>query len=249
MLSLLQYFNYSPPTIVPGKYGDIEIEEGYNCYFLKENDVQWMVYNTHSHEEVYDVFSHYFLARGNVVVTGMGFGARESWILTKPEVTKLTIIEKNDNLLKYHQSIGSKFLQDPRVEVILMNASEYKGTCDVFLADHYELEPYGQILKDVKLIHDRINCNLVWFWPLERIIMHCRKWHTDNDYPYNLISKYEAYNLIKKNHNLYKLPNLSESDIDMFCMLYNSKLFSQSHKYLTGVFSDRKTFHEIYVNI
>jgi hypothetical protein len=249
MLSLLKYFNYTPPKIIPGQYGNITVEKGYNCYFLKENGNQWMVYNVDSHEEVYDVFSHYFFSRGHVTVTGLGFGARENWILTKPEVTKLTIIERNENILKYHEQIKSPFLKDPRVEIIISDASEYKINCDVLLLDHYETEPYDYILNDVRKIQFNSNCNVLWFWPLERIIMHCRKWHSDNDPPYNLISKHKAYNLIKKNHNLYKLPNISEDDINLFCMLYNSKLFSQSNKYLETVFSDRKVFHDIYINI
>lgn len=249
MLSLLKYFNYSPPKIVPGEYGSITIERGYNCYFLKENGKQWMVYNVDSHEEVYDVFSHYFLAFGHVVVTGLGFGARENWILSKPEVEKLTIIEKNNDILEYHKKIQSPFLNDPRVRIVIANASEYRINCDSLLLDHYETESYDQILANVEKVQSNINCQVLWFWPLERIIMHCRKWHSDNDYPYKLISKHESYNLIKKNHNLHKLPNLSENDINLFCMLYNSKLFSQSQKYLEGLFPDRKVFHDIYLNI
>lgn len=249
MLSLLKHFNYTPPTIVPGKYGNVEVEKGYNCYFLREDGHQWMVYNIDSHEEVYDVFSHYHFSSGNVIVTGMGFGARENWILTKPEVTKLTIIERNDNILKYHQQIESPFLFDPRVEIVIADASEYKTECDVLLLDHYETESYVDILHNVEKVQNNIECKVLWFWPLERIIMHCRKWHSDNDYPHTLISKYEAYNLIKKNHNLHKLPDVDEGQINLFCMMYNSKLFSQSNKYLDVVFADRKIFHDVYINI
>jgi hypothetical protein len=249
MLSLLQHFNYTPPTIVPGKYGNVEIEKGYNCYFLREDGHQWMVYNIDSHEEVYDVFSHYYFAKGHVIVTGMGFGARENWILTKPEVTKLTIVEKNENILNYHKIVKSSFLEDPRVEIIIANASEYKTSCDTLLLDHYEQESYVDILTNVEKVQSNIQCNLLWFWPLERIIMHCRKWHSDNDAPYKIITKHQAYNLIKKNHNLNKLPDLDKDLINLFCMMYNSKLFSQSEKYLETVFSDRKTFHDIHINI
>jgi hypothetical protein len=247
MLSLLSKLNYIPPKIVTGKFGrmDITLNE-VKYYYLTVDGVQWMAYDSVNHVEAYDVYSHYILAEGHVICSGMGFGSRENWLLTKPEVTKLTILEKNAEIFEYHKQIRSPFLSDKRVEVVIGNASDYKGSCDVLLLDHYELQDYSQILADVNTIQKNIECRLLWFWPIEQIIMHCRKWHSDNDAPYNLITKLDAYNLIKKNHDLYKLPELDSETLNLFCMMFNSKLFSKSEFYLSNLFKDRKIYHEIY---
>lgn len=73
-----------------------------------------------------------------------------------------------------------------------------------------------------------------------------RKWHSDNDAPYRLITKYEAYRLLKQNHRLHKLPDISEETLNMFCMMHNSKLFSKSEFVLESTFPDRSVFHELY---
>jgi hypothetical protein len=247
MISLLRHLNYTPPTIKSGNFGSFDIRENQPGYFyLYINNEQWMAYNTNSHLEAYEVYSHYTLAKGHVIVTGIGFGVRETWLLTKPEVTKLTIIERSKELIDYHKSINSAFLNDPRVEVVNCDASEYKGSCDVLLLDHYELAEYESILSNVKHVHDNIECKTMWFWPFERIIMHSRRWHTFNDKPYNLITKYEAYQLLKKNWGLDKLHEFSEDDINLMCMMFHSKLFSQSEALLNNQFSNRDSYYELY---
>lgn len=250
MLSLLQHFNYTPPKLEAGKVGSFEIVEREPGYFyLYINGEQWMAYDMNSHLEAYELFSHYTLAKGHVVVTGLGFGVRESWILTKSDVTKLTIIEKNKEVINYHKRNKSAFLKDPRVEIINMDASEYKGSCDVLLLDHYETSDYEIILADVKKIQDNVDCKTMWFWPFEKIIMHSRRWHTFNDSPYRLITKYEAYQLLKKNWGLDKLHAFSEADINLICMMFGSKMFSQSEHTLNRLFFDRKTYSEMYQRI
>lgn len=250
MLSLLENFNYVPPKLKVGKVDNFEIRENEPGYFyLYVNGEQWMAYDYKSHLEAYELFSHYKLAKGNVTVTGMGFGVRENWILTKPDVTKLTIIERSKEVIDYHKKNKSAFLKDPRVEVICMDASEYTGSCDVLLLDHYETADYESILADVKKIHDNVDCKSMWFWPFEKIIMHSRRWHTFNDEPYRLITKYESYQLLKKNWGLDKLYEISPEDINLYCMMFGSKMFSQSEFMLNTVFPDRKVHHEIYRRI
>lgn len=245
MLELLNKFDYSPPRIVTGKFGEVEITLADNHYYLTVNGEQWMAYNSKGHDEVFQVFSHYYFAKGHTVVTGMGFGARENWILTKPEVTKLTIIERTEDLLNYHKEIDSPFLKDPRVEIVIDDARNYRGACDVLLLDHYELEEYDWILNDVREIQDRNVCKTLWFYPFERIIMHCRKWHSDNEFSY-LITKHQAMQIVKHNHGLHRIPYISEETLNMFCMMHHALLFTKSEYFLNKYFPDRKVYHEIY---
>lgn len=247
MISLLQQLNYTSPTLKRGIFESVEIREtepGY--YYLYINGEPWMAYNTKTHLEAYELYSHYILAEGHVIVTGMGFGARENWILSKPSVTKLTIIELSKDLIDYHKHIGSSFLQDSRVEVINCDASEYKGSCDVLLLDHYEMSNDESVLANVKLVQDNIDCKTMWFWPLERIIMHTRKLHSFNEEPYTLITKYDAYKILKDNWKLHKLHEFSEDEINLICMMFHSKLFSHSEGLLNSQFSNREAYHELY---
>lgn len=247
MIQLLEHFNYKQPNIPCGTWGPITIAENSNgYYYLTINGKQWMAYNSKTHLEAYELYSHYYLAEGHVILTGLGFGIRENWLLTKKEVTKLTIIENSKELIDLHYKIGSPFLSDSRVEIINTDASNYVGKCDVLLLDHYELDNYESILADVKKIQNNIKCNVMWFWPLEKIIMHSRKWHTFNDYPYELITKHKAFNLLKKNWGLDKLPNYSDDEINFYCMMFHSKLFSQSEFIFKEFFLDRDKYQHLY---
>jgi len=244
MTSLLKDFNYTSPIIVPGKYDNAEIEAADNIgyHYLKIDGQQFMAYNINSHFEAYQVFSHYYFARGHVIVTGMGFGARENWILTKPEVTKLTIIEKNESVLNYHKIIESPFLKDPRVEIVITDASKYKSKCDVLLLDHYEMESYENILENVGKIKFNIECDLLWFWPLETIIMRYK-----NSADYTCIGRsvninltnYQSYKWIKKTFCLNKLPDLDKELIGLFCIMHGDiPSINKTEKLLSYFFFD-----------
>jgi hypothetical protein len=256
MIKLLQKYNYYPPDIKEYNSDRIEIKliNNKNYYLLIDNK-QMMSYDIQTHDGAYQVFSHYDMAYGHVVVSGMGFGSRENWILTNPNVTKLSIIENCEELIEFHKNIQSPFINDPRVEIIKMNASDYNGKCDVLLLDHYEFEEYEDILMDVKKIHDQSDCKVLWFWPFERIIMHSRKWHTINDKKNvdkigigdinKMITKYHAFLLIKEGWGLDKIPSLDEQTINMYCMMFNSYLFSNSEFLFNTYLSDEK-YKELY---
>jgi hypothetical protein len=249
MIKLLEPLGYRPPVIRPGTYGNMSIVDRDGVYYLYVDGLQWMSYNTRTHEDAYSVYGHYLLAAGHVVVTGLGFGARENWLLSKPEVTKLTILEKNTAVIDYHRLIESPFLYDPRVEIINVAAQEYRGTCDVLLLDHYETEPMVQMVADAKLCHDAIPHAMFWFWPFERIIMHSRKWMTDNDRSGRLYTKYEAFRMLKHHHQFYNMPDFDEDTINLLCMMHHSTIFSRSEPFLNGNCPDRKLNHNVYVSI
>ena len=249
MIGLLNRLNYHPPKLREFTLGDTQIINKNGVYYLYVDGCQWMAYNTNTHEDAYSLYSHYDLAYGDVIVSGLGFGVRESWVLSKPEVKKLTILEKNSHVIDYHLHSNSEFLNDSRVKIINCDASEYQGSCDVLLLDHYETQSIFDILIDAKKIHDNIESRYFWFWPFERIIMHSRKWHTDNEVPQKLYTKYEAFNMLKKHHGFDNMPNLSEDQINLYCMMHHSTVFSRSEEFLNSNCKDRKLFHNIYVSV
>lgn len=249
MIELLKRLNYTPPKIKNGIFGNVEIKETDGVFYLYVDGLQWMAYNYKTHEDAFSVYPHYELAYGNVVVTGLGFGARESWILTKPEVKKLTIIEKNKSVIDYNIKVNPDLVYDSRVEIINADAREVKYECDVLLLDHYETESIFEILDNAKVVHDNIKSKYFWFWPFERIIMHSRKWHTDNEPGQKLFSKYEAFRILKKHHKFTSMPDLSEEQINLYCMMHHSTIFSRSEQFLENNCKDRNYFHNIYVSV
>lgn len=165
----LKHYNYSPPNIVEDSVGELKVYKGQDgAYYLTVNDEPWFKYNPKRLTTVSQVFSHYKLAEGHCICTGMGFLAREKWLLTKPSVTKLTVIERSSDLIKYHLK-HNKDICD-QIEIINMNANEYKGSCDTLLLDHYEYETWRQILKSVRICNENIQSKTIWWWTLESML-------------------------------------------------------------------------------
>jgi hypothetical protein len=107
---VLKIFNYEPPTLKiavddnteklgptgPNKEFEILVKE--NKYILCLQGVQWMMYDE-NHLQAAQLFSHYYIASGNVIVTGLGFAVRENWLLKNPKVKSLTILERSQKLI------------------------------------------------------------------------------------------------------------------------------------------------------
>lgn len=246
MLKLLEKFNYIPPILKEGKWGNVEIKKNGNLYILLVSGEQWLIYREDSHDTAYEVFSHYDLAYGHVICTGMGFGIRENWLVNNPKVTKITVVERSQDLINYHYEINSPFITSPKVEIVCSDVNDYKGKCDVLLLDHYELESWEDILHNVYQCQQNIECDLMWFWPIEKVITNYRKLYTDNISPFNLLTKYQTYNLIKQSYDLHKLPELDEQTLNLYVMMYFSSSFTNSEWTLNNVFGDRNIFNEVY---
>jgi hypothetical protein len=207
-LDILRYNNYEPIKIKEYKKNNLEIKQIYPEKFaLYVDDVQWMTYDFYTHEQVFEVFSHYYLAKGHCICTGLGFGARESWLLNNKRVNKITVIEKSKDIIEYHKENNPDLMS--RIEVINSDCLQYFGECDTLLLDHYENESSDEILKNAKIVSDNIKCDNMFIWPLEKILIS-----TKNNYP-NL-SFLDIYNQIKKEYSLNKLPILDEETINKF---------------------------------
>lgn len=175
-------------------------------YFLYIDGKQWMCYSDRTHIERKQLTSHHYLGEGHCICTGLGFGIREDWLLKKDNITKLTIIEKYKDVIKYHKEMGSSFLSDKRVEIINEDADEFKGECDTLLLDHYEHTPTKEIIKSVQKVQKNIKSKKMWFWPIERILCKDKE-----GLPIDL------YNKFKSEYGLSTLPDLSEEEINFFC--------------------------------
>lgn len=180
-------------------------------YWLSENKEIWMTWEKTTNEQIYQLFSHYDLANGHCVCTGLGFALREAWLLTKPEVTKITVIEKNKNLIEYHKQHNAELMN--KLEVIECDAYDYKGVCDTLLIDHHENLCEYDFCVSAKRVMDNIQCNIMWFYPLEEILCKYYKTHTG-------VTLVKIYEIIKNYFELTKMPKLTEDQLNKYLQVF-----------------------------
>ena len=178
-----------------------------------------MSYKSKVYDQAFELYSHYDLAKGHCICTGLGFGIRENWILNKKGVTKVTVLEKYKSVIDYHRFNNPKFFDN--VEVIQTDVYDYKGKCDTLLLDHYE---YGTEAKHANLPNQKtaiaylilqnsakvlknIECDTMWLWTLEDIVA----------------GKLINYNDIKTRFGLHALPDLTEEKLSLYYFMYKSE--------------------------
>lgn len=75
-------------------------------------------------DEISD-FSHFTRkAKGSVLINGLGIGCVVKVLLDKPEITKITVIEKSEDVIK----LVAPYFNDERLNIINADAFEYKPT-------------------------------------------------------------------------------------------------------------------------
>jgi len=194
---------------------------------LTIDGIQWMVLGER-HGSAAQVYSHYKLAKGHVICTGLGFGTREQWIASKPEVTKVTVLEKFKKVIDYHKDIGTKW--SDKIEIINCDANDYKGSCDFLAIDHYEYNDIFEIISSIKNICNNITCECAWFWMLEQWIKNGII--SDDPRNPNVIPKGILYggSNIEKNYSKIRpyfenanLPNLNKEQLTKFIEMYDNK--------------------------
>ena len=231
----LKELGYVPPIIKPYDKNGIKVQlfldhaKDVSYWQLTRNGVQWMTLDE-NHTTSSQFYSHYKLAKGHVICTGLGFGTREQWIASKPEVTKVTVLEKFKEVIDYHKDIGTKW--SDKIEIINCDANDYKGSCDFLSIDHYEFNDALNLLSSIKKVCNNITCEYAWFWMLELWIrLGCiidnienpniipKKIHyggKENDIP-------ENYSKIKTYFEHINLPNLNKEQLTKFIEMYERR--------------------------
>ena len=246
MLRLLKSLGYTPPNLKEYKKDNCEVflDTNNNIYRLIVDGEEWMSYNVKEHEQAFELYSHYDLAKGHCICTGLGFGVRENWILNKKGVTKVTVLEKYKEVIDYHRFINPKFFDD--VEVIHTDVYDYKGKCDTLLLDHYEwrsLDPNNDakhsllylVLENSVKVFKNIECDTIWPWTLEHIVAG-KSFQMSREVG-SYVSKFLIYNDIKTHFGLHALPDLTEEELSLYYFMYNSKSVYLASM-LCGLFDD-----------
>jgi hypothetical protein len=208
-MNFLEFLNFKEPNIVEYEKNGLKILYNKNksevCIF-NQNE-KWFTYSHNLKTSVWEMFSHYWIADGVCICTGLGFALRESWILTKRNVSKVIVLEKSKELIDYHQKNNPEICR--KLEIINIDANQYIGKCDTLLLDHYENESLDEALECSCKILKNIECKRMWFWLLEDIIL--RENHlSENE------TLYESYNKVKLKYNTLKLPDLSDEELKLF---------------------------------
>ncbi len=151
----------------PIKIGSAEVREYPTGNFsLYVDNVEWMDYDVNDHFSAREQFFEINIAYGHVLVTGLGLGVRESILLSKPEVSKITIIEKNRDVIEIFNTLCIESnINLEKVEILNIDAEfleDFQVDC-IFL-DHYEHEYIEEIEKSVRSISKKNQCSKLWFW-------------------------------------------------------------------------------------
>ena len=226
MIPFLEKLNYVPPVIKPyDKNGVVVYKDKDSRWHLIVDGVQMMLY-TVGHEQALHFYSHYKLALGNVICTGLGFGVREQWLATKPEVNKITVLEKNKSVIDYHKDIGTQW--SDKIEIINCNANEYKGNCDFLSIDHYEKDDATSIIESIKNTEKNIVSYYMWFWLLERWLDNGYIENNKKDFmyyqPWEKNNLKQSYNKLKTFLGLKSLPELTLKELTEFVNVYWNRI-------------------------
>jgi hypothetical protein len=159
------------PKIVPGTYGKAKIEYSLESrsFFLFYDDVKWMgVYDDFS--DAFDnLYSQYEIAYGNVLITGLGFGILLKALEKKEEVTSITVLEQQQDVVDaflMHNEIDKN-----KTKILIEDATTYHTDekFDCFLPDHYEQQGFWWKVEDMNKLSKRINSDRFWPWSIEAL--------------------------------------------------------------------------------
>jgi len=200
MTSNLSIYDIEMPKIVPGTYGNIDILliQNDTSYLLERQGIPWMCTDIHCSYAKDASYSQYDLAYGSVFVTGLGFGILAKALSEKPEVTKVTVLEIEQDVIDaflLHNTLNSK------VSIVQGDATTYTSDIkyDCLLPDHYESQSMSWRIKDMNDIAKRVKHDVFWPWSIEEMFLE----HT---YP-----RYQ-YTTSEKNESIYSLDSIVEED-------------------------------------
>lgn len=202
-------------------------------YFLYENDKirrQW----DHLGYAAHELYSAYDLSYGKILLSGIGLGGLAMWISSKSEVSSITLLEKDQELIDVFL-LNNKLPKN--IEIINADIDSYKTEdfFDFLILNHFERESNEQILSSVYRIIDNIPNHVnIWFWPIERVFCES-SFEFDIDYMGLLTKKSDKIsywfdfedswnNFTKNNISNLKIPTLTKEKINEYIYTFCLKL-------------------------
>ena len=211
--------------IKPGIYGSIEIKEDGPYIFLSHSGDTWHQFNTKNQRELYEQWSTYDLAYGDVLISGFGFGHMAAWLANKPEVTSVTVVEISQDVIDVFSQ--SNILSD-KVTIIIgdMNTIKFDKHYNCVILDHIsnDLKPQ-EFYKSLVAISKNISHDLFWFWSIEmfylryfyNILLRDLYVTIISFKPFDFSIKWEE---LRKYLNVSTIPSLPKKKIDSYIKSY-----------------------------
>jgi spermidine synthase len=163
----------------------------------------WVMYYSIDHTMGYYYFPEYDMSYGHVLITGLGMNMLPNWIATKPEVTKITVIENNKYLIDYVKEYG---YIDSKIDIIHADANSFIGEYDVFFCDHNYGKTYSFNEKSIDYLNkllENIKCNIIWNQRIPKISNY----------------NYDTYQNLRK--LVSKLPDINKKKFELYKRLYH----------------------------
>lgn len=153
-------------TIADGSMGEFSIKKKDWRWFLYRGDTQLMCLSTKTLREYKEQYAFYDLAYGDVFMSGFGFGLAPLWLISKPEVNSVTILEYNPEVVELF--LLNNKLPD-NVTVVYGDIHTYKPDrgFDCLFLDHFLDGDLSPVFNEVDKICQNIPHKTLWFWSLE----------------------------------------------------------------------------------
>lgn len=206
-------------------FGAAEIQNANNnSYRLLYQGKQWMTANFAHNIQFKELYSSYDLAYGDVVLSGLGLGLLPLWVANKPNVTSVTVYEKNSDVIELFK------LNNPQIQnltIINQDITEVVSSnrFDCLLLDHFEFESVQVKEAEVKRITLNLpNHKVLWWWSLENSFTE----HIPAEKIYgtylrnNSISFFTDYEKLKL--SFPTLPALTSTKLNEYVYTYFDKL-------------------------
>jgi hypothetical protein len=182
---------------VPGYF--IPVTEQPPGWMIKKDNTIWM---SLTRMEIESQMMHIAAAKGHTVVAGLGMGFFLFNVIRKPEVTKVTLLESDPEVIQLLDRISdwSKWPGYEKIEIVMGDACEFKpfDPVDFMFVDIWARLGADEALPLTQIIQKNVQAASVGFWGQEHDFVD---WCRDNDIKTNRISRL-AYRAFAKATNL-----------------------------------------------
>lgn len=201
-----------------------------NTFVLSNKDKQLMTYGKWHNIQAKELYSSYDLAKGNVALSGLGFGVLALWVANKPGVKTVTVFENSQEII--HMFLKHNICPY-NLKIVCADINEIVTDehYDCLFLDHYEKEDTLTKYMNMSTICENIpNHDIFWAWSLEKEYIKLMYrlsdyFMLDHDLTRNIIDFSEKWeDFIKNVFPLKNIPKLNNSKINEYIYTYFDKI-------------------------